>query len=141
MYNSTTNSVYVCLCVQGFGNVGLHSCRYLHREGAKCIGVIEKDGSIINRERGIDPKELEDYKLSNDGSIIGFPGAEPTAENLLLAECDILIPAAGEQQITADVARELKAKVCVGGAHDQGVSVGGARVLRLSSIVGEKGCN
>ena len=97
---------------QGFGNVGLHSCRYLHREGAKLVGVIERDVSIINREEGIDPKELEEYKLNNDGSIKGFPGAEETCENLLVAECDILIPAAGEQQITSEIAREIQAKVC-----------------------------
>ena len=68
---SVSVSVSVCTCKilifvncpQGFGNVGLHSCRYLCRDGAKLIGVMEKDGSIWNDEDGIDPKELEDYKI------------------------------------------------------------------------------
>ena len=43
--------------------MGLHSCRYLCRHGAKLIGVMERDGNIWNEADGIDPKELEDYKL------------------------------------------------------------------------------
>jgi len=103
--------------VQGFGNVGLHSMRYLHRAGAKCIGVKEYNGSIFNRE-GIDPKQLEDYKLANGGSIIGYPHAEPyEGENLLFEKCDILVPAASERQITRENAHKVQAKIIGEGAN------------------------
>uniref|UniRef100_A0A671TAS3 Glutamate dehydrogenase 1, mitochondrial n=1 Tax=Sinocyclocheilus anshuiensis TaxID=1608454 RepID=A0A671TAS3_9TELE len=99
----------------GFGNVGLHSMRYLHRYGAKCVGVGELDGSIWN-PNGIDPKELEDYKLAN-GTIVGFPKATPYEGSILEAECDILIPAASEKQLTKKNANNIKAKIIAEGAN------------------------
>lgn len=132
----------ISFLLQGFGNVGLHSMRYLHRYGAKCVGIAEIDGNIWN-PNGIDPKELEDYKLvskeemfiarwyrfsgsallfilqtdvvllfkQQHGTIVGFPNAQPYEGSILEADCDILIPAAGEKQLTRKNAPNIKAKV------------------------------
>uniref|UniRef100_A0A8C5D489 Glutamate dehydrogenase n=1 Tax=Gadus morhua TaxID=8049 RepID=A0A8C5D489_GADMO len=101
--------------IQGFGNVGLHSMRYLHRFGAKCVGIGEMDGSIWN-PNGIDPKELEDYKLAN-GTVVGFPNSTPYEGSILEADCDILIPAASEKQLTQRNAHKIKAKIIAEGAN------------------------
>jgi len=101
--------------LQGFGNVGLHICRYLTRHGAKCIGVMEKGASIVS-ENGIDPQKLEAHFLDT-GSILNFPGATNTKLDLLCAECDMLILAASERQLTAKNARDIKAKIIAEGAN------------------------
>ncbi|KAK1905876.1 Glutamate dehydrogenase mitochondrial [Dissostichus eleginoides] len=104
--------------IQGFGNVGLHTMRYLHRFGAKCVGIAEMDGSIWN-PKGLTPKSggLQTELLFANGTIVGFPNSTPYEGNILEADCDILIPAASEKQLTKSNAHKIKAKIIAEGAN------------------------
>jgi glutamate dehydrogenase (NAD(P)+) len=84
--------------------------------GYKIVGIAEFDGGLSN-PKGIDIHQLLDFKRRNN-TILGFPGAEAMpSEELMVSECEILIPAARENVITSRNAEQIKAKVVVEGAN------------------------
>jgi glutamate dehydrogenase (NAD(P)+) len=102
--------------VQGFGNVGSNAARLMADSGYKIVGVIELDGAIYNRQ-GIDVEALEKHRR-NTRSITGFREAESAdPAELMCAECEILIPAATENQITSRNADRLRCRILAEGAN------------------------
>lgn len=97
--------------VQGLGNVGFHAANFLIEGGAVMVGVAEMDGSIYSK-KGIDLHKLMQYKQET-GGISGFEGTETLENNtsVLESECDILIPAALENQLNEKNAGKIKAKI------------------------------
>jgi len=102
--------------IQGFGKVGSVVAKLLHEEGAKIIAISEVDGGIYN-PKGLDPERIAAHKREA-GSVVGFKDAEfITNEELFKLECDILIPAATEEQITKENAPQIKANIIVEAAN------------------------
>ena len=106
------------IAVQGLGNVGSNAAVISQLEGdAIIVGVAEREGSIVN-PKGIDVEALLNFRKET-GSIIGFPGTKHIGDSsaILEIECDILIPAALENQITVDNAERVKAKIIAEAAN------------------------
>ncbi|ANM30806.1 glutamate dehydrogenase [Acidobacteria bacterium Mor1] len=103
--------------LQGFGNVGYHAANILHQEdGCKVIAVGEYDGTIYN-PKGIDIPALQKHK-EKTGSIQKFPGTKKLDKGACLEiACDILIPAALENQITQQNMKKIKCKVLAEAAN------------------------
>ncbi|CAN5653312.1 glutamate dehydrogenase [soil metagenome] len=104
------------IAIQGFGNVGYHSARLLAERGAKIVAISDKYGGIFN-DNGIDIEAAgAHYKESMQ--LTGFKGGEILDnDELLTVDCDVLIPAAMENTIDADVAPKIRARVVVEGAN------------------------
>jgi len=102
--------------VQGFGNVGSNAALLMHQAGYKIIGIIEVDGALFNKN-GIDLTALWKHREQNR-SITGFAGADKAdPAELMLTECEILVPAATENQITSRNAAKIKCRILAEGAN------------------------
>jgi glutamate dehydrogenase (NAD(P)+) len=104
--------------VQGFGNVGSVSAKLLAEKGLKIIAISDITGGYYNK-KGIDIERAIQYVQKNpERTLEGFDGGEKiTNKELLELECDVLIPAAREDQITKNNAPNIKAKLIVEGAN------------------------
>ncbi len=102
--------------VQGFGNVGSVAGQLLREQGCRIIGISDISGAFFNK-KGVDvEKALEWVRLNR--TLAGFPGAERiNSSELLELECDVLVPAAKEDQITHQNAGKIKAKIICEGAN------------------------
>lgn len=106
------------IIIQGFGNVGAHTAEYFFRADAKVTTIVDHDGYIHN-PAGLDIPALRQY-FADHHSILNFPGATTHAGNSaagLELACDVLIPAALEQQLTVHNADKIKAKIIGEGAN------------------------
>jgi glutamate dehydrogenase (NAD(P)+) len=96
--------------IQGFGNVGGAAAELLHKAGAKIIAVSSGAGGIFS-ESGLDIPAVKAYAAQNRRSVVGFPQSTPISNaDLLTLSCDVLIPAALENQITQENVNQIKAQ-------------------------------
>jgi glutamate dehydrogenase (NAD(P)+) len=103
--------------VQGFGNVGYHAAKFLAEGGALVVAIAVHDGAIYD-PKGLDVEKVPAHRAER-GSIFDFPGASniPDPRKALELDCDILVPAALENQITELNAGRIRAKIIAEGAN------------------------
>jgi len=121
--------------VQGFGNVGGFAAQLLRSKNINVVAISDYTGAFYN-ERGIDLDKALQHQKKYNNTLEGFPGGELiTNEELLTLNVDVLVPAALQNQISAEIAHNIKAKLIVEGAngpteveadeilHDKGITV------------------
>jgi glutamate dehydrogenase (NAD(P)+) len=121
--------------VQGFGNVGYHAARFLRAQGARVIAIAVPEGAILD-PHGLDEDAVAEHRTRTK-SILGFPGATPMprAADALELACDVLVPAALENQLTADNATNVKAKIVLEGANGPTTSAADEVFRRKRTLV------
>jgi len=119
------------VAVQGFGSVGWNAAKLLSEMGCKIVAVSDSQGGVYN-PKGVNPVAVFEHK-EKTSSVLGFRGSEKiTNEELLELECDILVPAALENQITKSNAANVKAKLLAEAAN-------GPTTPKADKILQEKG--
>ncbi|MFM7900825.1 MAG: Glu/Leu/Phe/Val family dehydrogenase, partial [Bacteroidota bacterium] len=105
------------IILQGLGNVGFFSGKFCMEGGALIVGIAEREGGIYN-PKGLDVEKVFKHRKET-GSILDFPGAKNIKKSaeVLEMECDVLIPAALENQINGSNAKRIKAKIIAEGAN------------------------
>ena len=105
------------IVVHGFGKVGYWTARFCHADGARVVGIADHGGTIAN-PAGLDPDAVQRH-IETATSVAGFPDAssndDPKAA--LELDCDVLIPAAVENQLTAENAGKIAARIVLEGAN------------------------
>jgi glutamate dehydrogenase/leucine dehydrogenase len=103
------------VAVQGFGNVGGWTCRFLEAQGARIVGVADLTGGVY-REGGLPIDELSEH-VRQRGGVVGFPADAITNAELLALDVDLLIPAAVESVIDEHNAGEISARLVIEAAN------------------------
>ena len=122
--------------VQGLGNVGFYSAKFLAEFGAIIVGICEFEGAIYN-EDGLDVDAVFQHRKAS-GAILGFSGAKKEFKNTmegLEQPCDILVPAALENQLTVKNIRNIKAKIIVEGANGPTIPEAEAIFYEMGGII------
>jgi glutamate dehydrogenase (NAD(P)+) len=105
------------IVIQGLGNVGSHVAKFCREAGAIIIAIAMREGAILN-PKGLDEEKVLQHRREH-GSILDYPGATniPQSRDALELECDVLIPAALENQLTKENAPRIKARIILEGAN------------------------
>jgi glutamate dehydrogenase (NAD(P)+) len=121
--------------VQGLGNVGYYTAKFLQEGGAILIGLIEYEGAIYN-PKGLDLEKVVQHRKETK-SILNFPGATSFSKNseALELECDILVPAALENQITGENMQRIKAKIVAEGANGPVTADANEHLLQKGTLI------
>jgi len=119
--------------IQGFGNVGSMAARLMHEAGYKVIGLADIHGGLYN-DKGFDVPKVVDWVYNQRKSLPDFPGGgqKMSASDVLFQPCDILIPAAIENQITSQNVARVQTKILCEGAN-------GPTTAPADEVLGQKG--